>query len=149
MTRTTFRKALWLSLVFAAIFAAWSWFRPYEWRSDPAARCKIVETLVRRDRDYYWVDVHVKMNQGAQHDLQKSVRLETANGVKHEPADTTFGSSHGNIPDEIWFKFWLESAELNQSLVLHINDGILKIKSTDTLPSIRDGADRNFTSHHW
>lgn len=149
VNRINFRKALWIGFVLAAIFAAWSWFRPYEWRADPAANCKVVETMVSRDLTYYWVDVHVKMNPGARHDMQKLVTLETSNHLKHQPADTTFGNAAEGVPDEIWFKFWLETADVNHSLVLHINDGTLKIKSTDSLPHLADGGYRNFTSHRW
>lgn len=149
VNRSILRKVLWLGLVLAAVFAAWSWFRPYEWRADPVAKCKVVETMVSRDLTYYWVDVHVKMNPGSHHDMQKLVTLETSNQVKHKPADTTFGSSTGGVPDEIWFKFWLESAELSHPLVLHINGGTMKIKSTNSLPNLADGGYRNFTFHRW
>ena len=68
---------------------------PYAWRPDPAARCKVVETLVTRDQSFFWVDVHLKVNPGMTHDLRKTVRLETATGARHEPADTTFAGTEG------------------------------------------------------
>lgn len=133
----------------AAGFAAWSWFRPYSWKPDPGARCEIVETLVTRDQSYFWVNVHLKVNPGATHDLQKPVRLETSRGVKLEPADTTLGGNDSQALTEMWFKFWLESADLEGPLTLQLNDGKLTVKSSNGVPGLADGNYRNFTTNRW
>lgn len=133
----------------AAGFAAWSWFRPYSWKPDPSARCEIVATLVTRDQSYFWVNVHLKVNPGANHDLQKPVWLQTSRGVKLEPADTTLGGKDGQAVTEIWLKFWLEAADLEGALVLHLNDGKLTVKSGNEAPQLKDSAYRNFTTNRW
>ncbi len=147
--RQILRYSLMASLLISAVFATWSWFRPYAWRSDPAARCKIVETLVTRDQSYFWIDVRLKVNPGMTHDLQKPVLLETADGATHEPADNTFGGTEGQGTTEIWFKFWLEPAHLAGPLTLHLNDGKLRIKTGNTAPELGTSTYKNFTTHHW
>ena len=143
------RLALWTALLLAAAFTAWGWLRPYASQPDPAARCQVVETLVTRDQSFYWVNVHLKVNPGMAHDLQKPVYLTTAAGVKHEPADTAFAGAERQSPTDIWFKFWLEAADLAGPLVLHLNDGTLEVKSTQGIPALQTPASKNFTTHSW
>jgi len=146
--RQIVRGTLILLLLASAGFAAWSWFRPYDWKPDPGARCKIQETLVMRDVSNFWIHVHLKLEPGMAHDLQKPVWLETVGG-KHEPADSTFGSISGREPSDLWFKFWLEPADLGGDLVLHMNDGKLVVRSGSGAPDIRNTEYRNFTTTHW
>ena len=136
-------------LLVSSAFAAWSWMRPYAWRSDPAARCKVVETLVTHDQSFFWVDVHLKVNPGMIHDLQKPVRLESSAGRQFEPADTAFGGSDGQGTTDIWLKFWLAAADLTHPLTLHINDGKLVVKASEGVPQLANSAFRNFTTNHW
>jgi len=147
--REILRYSLLVCLLAAAAFAAWSWFRPYAWNPDAAARCRVVETLVTRDQSFFWLDVHLKVNPGQTHDLQKAVLLVTANGRRLDPADTTFGSKDGQDTSEIWLKFWLESSHLSHSLTLHINDGQLVVKASEGIPSLASSAYQNFTTNHW
>lgn len=133
----------------AATFAAWIWFRPYAWRSDPAARCEILETLVTQDQSYVWLNVHLQVNPGMTHEMQKPARLETADGSMHEPADTTFAGTTGQPITEIWLKFWLEPANLDGPLVLHLNDGKLVVKANKGVPVIGESDSYNFTSNRW
>lgn len=149
MARHTLRYALVVCLLISAAFAAWAWFRPYAWGSDPAARCKVVETLVTRDQAYYWVDVHLEMIPGTTHDLRKPVRLETATGKKLEPADTTVGGMDGQERSEMWFKFWLESKDLAGPLTLFLNDGKLTVKTGSAIPDLGNDNYRNFTTQRW
>ncbi len=149
MTRRTLRISLTICLLASAAFAAWSWFRPYAWNPDPAARCKIEETLVTRDQEYFWVNVHLKLNPGMSHDLQKPVYLENPAGKKFEPADSTFASINGQPPTEIWFKFWLEASDLTGPLELQLNDGKLRVKSGKEAPRLEKSAHRNFTTTRW
>ncbi|MES2441104.1 MAG: hypothetical protein V4584_18725 [Verrucomicrobiota bacterium] len=143
------RYLLVLCLLASAGFAAWSWFRPYEWQSDPAARCEILETLVTRDQSFFWVHVHVKVVPGMAHDLQKPVYLEAAAGKKLEPADTTFGGADARSTTDIWFKFWLESSDLQGPLALHLNDGALHVRTGSGVPDLGSSKYRNFTSNQW
>lgn len=172
MKRRVFRNFLWVGLVMASVFAAWSWLRPYAWGADPAARCKIVETLVTRDESYTWVNCRLQVIPGMIHDMQKPARLETTDGVMHEPADTTFAStiaqptsvasgstsppadtSFAGTTDqpttEIWLKFWLGPAEMQGPLVLHLNDGKLSVKASNGIPNLGASNSYNFTSDRW
>ena len=149
MNRRNFRYFLWVCLLMSAAFAAWIWLRPYAWSPEPAARCKILETLVTRDQSYYWLNCHLQVNPGASHDMQKPTRLETANGVMHEPADTTSAGTTEQPITEIWLKFWLEPADLTGPLVLHINDGKLIVKAGNGVPNLGASNSYNFTTNHW
>jgi hypothetical protein len=147
------RRRLRLFLVFALVvsagFAAWSWFRPYEWSADPAAHCKVVGTQVKSDRSYYWIDVHLKMLPGQTHDLAKPVFLRTGDGKKLEPADTTLVGSDQQRTSEIWLKFWLENSDMRGSLTLHINDGSLVIKAASGLPDLGSSGLEYFVTNQW
>jgi hypothetical protein len=143
------RKILWAALAVSSAFAAWTWFRPYEWNSDSAARCEIVGTQVTRDRSNFWVEPHLKVLAGSTHDLEKPVFLITASGKKLEPADTTLAGDGGKGTSEIWFKFWLESDEIAGPLTLQINEGKLSIKSNAGIPEITGTDPRYFISNHW
>ncbi len=128
--------------------AAWSWLRPYEWRPDPAARCRVVETLVTRDRTFFWVDVHLKMRRGQHLDLQKSVRLLSGDAT-HESADTTFAGNAAGETDEMWYKFWLDGKAMQAPLDLQINGGVLHVKTTHGVPDLNAGEFRNHTNNRW
>jgi hypothetical protein len=147
--RWNLRYILAVCLLVSASFAAWAWLRPYSWRSDPAARCEIQETLLTRDQAFFWLNLHLKVNPGMTHDLQKPVRLLTSNGVAHEPADSTFLGEDGQLAKEIWFKFWLEPADLTGPLSLAINDGKLVVKAGNGAPDPGSSNSINFTSDHW
>lgn len=137
-----------ICLLISAAFAAWSWLRPYAWQPDPAARCKVLETLVTRDQSFYWINVHLRMSSGMTHDLQIPVTLETATGVK-QPADTTFAGTDPQNPEEIWFRFWLESADLAGPLTLKLNGGKLLVKTLPSQPDLGSSTFRNFTTNQW
>ncbi len=147
--RQILRYSLLACLLTSAAFAAWTWLRPYAWQPDPAARCKILETLVTRDHAFFWVNIHLKVNPGMMHDLQAPITLATSSGAKHQPADTTFVGSDPLKPEEIWYKFWLEPADLVGKLTLEINAGKLLVKSLSSTPDLAPAAFRNFTTHHW
>ncbi len=149
MNRRILRYALVFCLLISSAFAAWAWFRPYAWCPDPAARSHIIETLVTKDQSFFWVTVHLKVNPGLSHDLEKPVRLETASSKNLEPADTTFGGSDQQGTTDIWVKFWLESKDLNRHLTLRINDGELLVKSNDGIPNVDNLDYRNFTTNQW
>ena len=149
MKRRNFRIFLWVCLLLSAGFAAWMWLRPYQWNSDSAARCKILETLVTRDQSYIWVNCHLQVDPGASHDMQKPIRLETANGTMHDPADTTVAGTAQQAITEIWLKFWLEPTDLDGPLILHLNDGKLVVKATTGVPALGKSDSHNFTTNRW
>jgi hypothetical protein len=147
--REILQKALLVCLLVASAFAIWSWCRPYEWRSDPAAHCAIEDVLLTPDQSFFWLEVHVKLIAGHSHDMTKPVLLESATGKSFAPAGTTFVSPDNQPPNEIWFKFWLEAPELAGPLNLRINDGQLTVKSTSAVPVLGTDAYRNYTTHRW
>lgn len=109
----------------------------------------MVETLVSRDAAFCWVNVHVKVKSSMAHDLEKPVTLETGDGRRFGPADTTLGGGDLKNPDDLWFRFWLDREQLAGPLILHLNDGSLIIKSSPGIPEIEDGRFRNFMTHRW
>ncbi|MEX1113884.1 MAG: hypothetical protein WEB53_01450 [Akkermansiaceae bacterium] len=139
------RKLLWLALLLCSAFAMWSWFRPYAWKVDPAARCKIVGVEVKPDQAYFWVTAHLKVTSGEVHDLRKPVLLVTASGIELEPADTTFGGTEKDGTTDIWLKFWLESRQIADALTLRINDGELSVKFNQGVPT----GPAYFVTHRW
>jgi len=149
VSRQQLRIILWVSVCVASVFSAWGWFRPYAWKPDPAARCKVVESLISRDHDYFWLEVHLKVNPSMEHDLMKPVSLQTARGGSLEPADTHFAGQEASGVTDIWFKFWLEPGDLEGALSLSLNDGKLLVKSTHGIPKLVGENGRNFTTHRW
>lgn len=143
--RTYFRVALLL----LTAFALWGWFRPYAWRPDPAARCEVAGVQVTRDASYCWVNIHLKIRDGLQHDLQKPVFLEIPGRPNLEPADTIFAGSQPHGTTDIWLKFWADSAQLSGPLTLRINDGSLRIKSGHGTPDFGGADSLHFTTHSW
>jgi len=147
--RQLLRRILIVALLACSAFAAWSWLRPYAWREDPSARCKVVGAQVRKDGSFFWVDLHLKMNPGQTHDLLKPVRLRTGAGHELEPADTTMAGEDGRGTTELWFKFWLENEDLLGPLTLRINDGTLVIKADPGVPGLGGATSKYFTTQHW
>lgn len=151
MTRRRFRISLAALLALAVLFAVWGWFRPYEWRPDPKARCEVRGVEVRRDHGYCWVNAHVVMRPGERHDLMKPVWLEISGGPeeRHEPADTTLGGREGEGTTEIWFRFWIEEKELAHPLVLYVNDGALVLKANSGVPNLGTAGTKHFVTNRW
>ncbi len=149
MKRRTLRGFLIGCLVLSASFAAWTWFRPYAWQVDPEARCKVVGCQVKQDRSNFWVDVHLKLDRGQTHDLMKPVLLLTAAGRELEPADTTLSGAEVGGTSDLWFKFWLESGDIESPLTLRINDGTLAIKTDAGMPNLGSSNEEYFITNHW
>ncbi|MEX1049399.1 MAG: hypothetical protein WED15_07715 [Akkermansiaceae bacterium] len=148
MNRQRLRIFLGIVLLLASAFAAWGWLRPYAWREDPAARAKVAGVLVTRDQSYFWVEAHLKMNPGEEHDLRQAVFLETPGG-KLDPADTTFGGREGEGTTDLWFKFWLDERQASGPLALHLNEGVLSIRTRQQLPALEGSSSRYFTTNQW
>jgi hypothetical protein len=144
-----FRKIVWAALLLSAVFAAWSWFRPFEWGSDPAARSKVIGVQLTRDGGFFWIDTHLKVSPGETHDLQKPVYLTTAEGLRIEPADTVFGGERGPGTTDLWFKFWLRKEQLAGPITLHLNDGKLSIRAKSGRLDLADKQSKYFSTHLW
>lgn len=149
VSRRNIRIILVLALLASSAFAAWSWLRPYAWSVDPAARCEVVGCQVKKDQAYFWVDAHLKVTPGQTHDLLKPVRLRTGTGREIEPAETSMAGEKDIGTTDLWFKFWLESADLQESLTLRINDGSLVIKADKGIPQLGSSDLKYFTNQHW
>jgi hypothetical protein len=143
------RAALWLGLLLAAGFAAWSWLRPYEWNADSRAGFIIQAARVKRDRSYHWVDLHLEARDGFNHDLRNPVLLVSSSGKSLSPADTTFEGSPDTRLTALWLKFWLEKDDLAGPLTLRLNGGTLNVRSGAGFPSLPESNERVFSTCNW
>lgn len=139
-------RILTVALVLVSAFAVWSWCRPYEWKSDPAARFKIQQVRVIRDHSNYWVDVFLK---GDHHELEKRVHLESADGRLLEPADTRLSGENEKGITDLWFRFWLDARDFNGPLRLKLNDGGLWVRSGSGPPVMESGESKILNSNSW
>lgn len=149
MKRQMIRLLLAALVVGATFAAAWVWTAKYDSDADPKARFVISEAMVSSDRTYRWVELHLRKHGEAEHDLSKPVCLVTAQGTEHEAADTTFAGSPEQGFTDVWFKFWLEEAELQGALTLRINDGTLQVKTNSGAPSLGSDGRAVFNSADW
>ncbi len=149
MKRRMIRLSLALVLVAVTAIAAKVWTVRYDADPDPEARHEIVAAKLRKDHSFHWVELHLKRKGDRPHDLRIPVRLLTADGKRHEPADTTFAGSPEQGFTEIWFKFWLPESALEEPLDLSINGGILRVKTNRGLPSLGPESEAVFKSADW
>lgn len=149
VTRQRFRAILAVMLVASAIFAIWSWTRPYQFRPDPDARATIVAASLQRDHSYHWLDIRVRIRPDAEHNLSRPIFLKSQNREKIDPADTTLAGVTGRPIDEIFLRFWLEEGDLDGPLTLHLNDGTLSIRNGSGEPRLRRDGSATFNTHRW
>jgi hypothetical protein len=123
--------------------------RPYSWSVDSGARCRIAGVQVKRDLSNYWLDLHLKVDDGKDHDLTKPVRLVTSSGKEHEAADTTLAGDEGKQIGELWFKFWLDTADFDGPLKLRINDGWLEVRTGTGVPPLGGSDFRYYPTRNW
>ena len=136
-------------LAASAAFAGWSWFRPYAWSPDPAARCKIVGTQVTRDHSYFWVDVHLKVNPGTPTICRKPVTPETARGdrtgTRRHHVCWKRGPAHHRYLVQILAGARRPRAARSPS---HLTTGNSSSNAKPGIPKL--GATyRNFPTNHW
>ena len=148
-TRISLTKWLLVGLLIASGYAAWNWWRPYDWHPDAGARYRIVGVVVTRDHDHHWVDVQLKRAGEAGHDLTKPVRLVLAGGRELEPADTRLGGGPDEGMAELGFKFWLDPGDLAGSLRLRLNEGELRVKTSSGEPALGLSGRKYFNSTDW
>ncbi len=149
MKRQILRFFLAATLVALTVILGMMWVGGYESGPDPKARFEIQAAKVKQDRGFVWVEAHLKKSGNADHDLKQRVFLVTADGKKHEPADTTFAGTPEEGFSEIWFKFWLERQDLKGELKLTMNGGTLKLKTSDAIPVIGSQKETVFKSSDW
>ena len=149
MKRQILRLSMAIALVVITVVAATMWSSEYQTAPDPAARFEIQAVKITEDMGYFWLESHLKRSGDEPHDLAKPVRLITADGTEHQPADTTFAGNPEEGFTDIWYKFWLGKEELKGEIDLKINDGILKIKSSTPIPDLGGEKDTVFKSSEW
>ena len=149
MKRQALQFLMAVCLVGATLFLGMLWVKKYESSPDAKARYEVQAVRLKRDKGYVWLEAHLKKSGDQDHDLKQEVRLVTANGVKHEPADSTFAGSPETGFTEIWFKFWLDKEELKGDINLKMNGGTLKIKSSQPAPVVRTDKETVFKSSDW
>lgn len=149
MKRQALRFLMAVGLVGCTVFLGKLWTQKYEPSPDPAARFEVQAVRLKRDKGYVWLEAHLKKSGQKEHDLKKEVRLVTADGMEHEPADTTFAGTPETGFTEIWFKFWLEQKALEGRIDLKMNGGTLNIKSSQPVPAVGSENETVFKSSNW
>lgn len=134
MKRPLLRLLIAALLVAVTFLAVKLWTGGYDRSPDPRARYGIEAARLERDRSYVWLEIHLRKNGVQEHDLLKPVRLVTANGTEHEPADTKFAGLPGKGFTDLWFKFWLEEGDLEGKIDLRMNGGTLRVKTNAGAP---------------
>lgn len=129
------RKLL-LILLAACCFAAWSWFRPYQWNSPAAARFRIHEAAVTQDHQFYWLKLHLThLDNTPEHDWQQPITLEFPDEKTKTPDKLERSLTPDGKTNSLELAFWLEPAQLQQALQLQINGTKLTVKTSNQLPS--------------
>jgi hypothetical protein len=149
MKRQTIRLALAVMLVALTALAAKVWMAEFDVDPDPLARFVIEEAVLSGDRSYHWLEIHLKKSGDKNHDLRKQVRLVTADGTEHLPADTTFAGTRDTDYTDLWFKFWLEDKDLEGKIDLRLNGGKLRIKTNQGLPATDKDRKKILKSADW
>lgn len=138
-----------IALAVSVVFAAWQWFRPYDWSPDEAARYRIAYTSIEQDHSYYWLNLFLERHGDASHDLAKPVLLLTADGRELEPADTTLGGDEKTGTESLGFRFYIRAEDFAGPLKLRLNDGTLTIRKQSGVPGVTTGAVRYFNTSNW
>jgi hypothetical protein len=138
-----------MMLAVSSAFAAWQWFRPYQWSVDPAARFEIAHASLLRDHSFYWLDLHLKHRGDAGHDLAKPVRLVFGDGRELEPAETTFEGDAEQATRSLGLRFWLEDRDFSGPLHLRLNDGRLEVRKRSGPPVKVGTSSAHFTTSDW
>jgi hypothetical protein len=157
-------KLLLLTLAISVVFAAWQWFRPYDWSPDPVARFRVTHCIVKRDVSNLWLQISLKPRDGQVMDFSQPIHLLTAGGKRHEvaemeqvgsgpektlPADNGAPAMAPPMVEEITFSFWLAEADFAGPMTLELNGASLRVRGGDTLPRVADGGFRVFNTSAW
>jgi hypothetical protein len=140
-------RILLIALLAVAAFAAWVWFRPYEWRPDPAARYEIRQVQLTPDHGSCWLDVILERTGDADHDFKQAVFLSSSRGWRKTNGDFTMGGKQGEGAAELSLRFWLDPGDLDGTLKLHLNGGELVVKANPEAPDL--SGHKVFLSSRW
>jgi len=149
MKRQPLRLLIAALLVALTFLGAKLWAGSYDGDPDPRARYRIEASSLKRDGTYTWLEIHLRKSGDQGHDMLRPVFLITSDGIEHEPADTTFAGSPGKGFTDIWFKFWLENADLKGKIDLRMNDGTLRVKKNEGAPATDKGGKAVMRSADW
>jgi len=149
MKRQMIRLSLAVLVVATTALAAKVWSAKYDSDPDPKARFFIEGARLERDRSFDWREIHLQKGGGRDHDMRQPVRLVTADGILHEPADTRFAGSPETGFTDIWFKFWLEEKDLEGKINLRLNGGELRVKTNQGLPATDKEGETVLKSADW
>ena len=136
-------------LVAVTFLAVKLWTGSYDGDPDPRARHRIEASSLKRDGAYTWLEIHLRKSGDQEHDMLKPVRLVTADGSEHEPADTTFAGAPGKGFTDIWLKFWLEETDLKGKIDLRMNGGTLRVKTNEGAPATDKNGKAVMRSADW
>lgn len=149
MNRFFGRIAVSLLLLLLTFVVGKLFFSEFDANPDPKARYVIQAVQLKKDLDHFWLDLHLRRVGKENHDLRRPVRLLTADGKKHEAADTKFAGSPEEGFTDIWFKFWLDPSDLESSIKLEINEGRLLVKSSEGFPNLKNQDNIVIQSSNW
>lgn len=138
----------------------WQGFlRPYEWRPDPAAACRIESALLRRDHSYHWLDLELRVTDAERFRIDENLALLTATGREIQPGGLTLGASGTeplepgspslDPPGSLSLKFWLEPGDLAGPLTLRINGASLHVRNGEARPPLEDGESKKYSTCRW
>jgi hypothetical protein len=149
MKRQLIRLSLAVLVVATTALAAMIWSSKYDSDPDPKARFFIEAARLERDRSFHWLEIHLRKSGEENHDMRQPVRLVTADGTRHQPADTKFAGSPETGFTDIWFKFWLEEKDLEGNIDLQLNGGKLRVKTNQGLPQTDKNGETVLKSADW
>jgi len=135
MKRQLMRILIAALLVAVTFLAVKLWTGEYDRKPDPQARYRIEAAQLDLDRSFVWLEIHLRKNGEMNHDMLQPVMLVTADGTRHEPADTTFTGTPEKGFSDIWLKFWLEINDLEGEIDLQMNGGTLRVKTNEGAPA--------------
>jgi hypothetical protein len=154
------RKILLALMIPTLAVAVWQWFlRPYEWRPDPRAACRIEMAGLRRDHSYHWLDLRLRVTDPESFRIDEKLALLTAAGRELAPGGLTLGGAGTERLDPakptlattetVSLKFWLEPGDLDGPLILRVNGARLQVRNGDGVPPLDDGESRIFHTSSW
>ncbi len=160
MSVTRRRKILLGLLIPTLLLAVWQWFfRPYAWRPDPDAACRIEFAQLRRDRDYHWLDLRLEVTEPGRFRIDENLALLTASAREIKPAGLTLeGAGSADLDpgapalaatEALALRFWMEPGDFDGPLQLRINGASLHVRRGSEAPSLEDGETEIHRTCRW
>jgi hypothetical protein len=141
--------ALLAILLVAAGWAVYRHTRPYDPGAEAAGGISVVGASLTRDRSFYWLQVDLD-GMPAFDTVPPKLLLRGSNRRTHEPAtwawpDRPAAGETGRAS----VRFWLDSRDLDATLVIENDAGTLDVKRSTGIPPLKDGRSRRFRSPDW